>query len=105
MSSGIYLVRDDGRLVEMVEQSYGSEALLEELLELYPNLLNGERVDREALDEWLVIIRQDGGGFEDSRTDLWASNRIFLDRDAVPTLVEIDFSVAPQLRQGTVGQL
>ncbi|MEM9245657.1 MAG: hypothetical protein AAGA67_07960 [Cyanobacteria bacterium P01_F01_bin.153] len=105
MSSGIYLVRDDGRLVEMVEQSYGSEALLEELLELYPNLLNGERVDREALDEWLVIIRQDGGGFEDSRTDLWASNRIFLDRDAVPTLVEIDCSVDPQIRQGTVGHL
>ncbi|MEM9771971.1 MAG: hypothetical protein AAF889_10340 [Cyanobacteria bacterium P01_D01_bin.73] len=104
MSSGIYLVRDDGRLVEMVEQSYGSEALLEELLERYPNLLNGERVDRGALDEWLVIVRQDGVGFEES-TDLWTSKRIFLDRDGVPTLVEIDCSVDSRVRQGTVGHL
>lgn len=104
MSSGIYLVRDDGRLVEMVEQSYGSETLLEELLELYPNLLNGERVEGEDLDEWLVIVRQNGG-FDDDRADLWASNRIFLDRDGVPTLVEIDCSLDPRVRQGTVGHL
>ena len=32
MSGGIYLVQGDGQLVEMAQQDYGSEDLLQELL-------------------------------------------------------------------------
>jgi hypothetical protein len=39
---GIYLIQDNGQLVEMLEQPYDSEALLQELLAKYPNLLAGD---------------------------------------------------------------
>lgn len=45
MSPGIYLVGDDGALVEMNEQPYDSEAVLQGLLERYPNLLAGDQMD------------------------------------------------------------
>lgn len=86
MSSGIYLVRDDGRLVEMTEQAYGSVALLQELVEAHPSLLSGAR---EAASDWLAIVRQNAPGLEDDRGDRWSLDRVFLDRDGVPTLVEI----------------
>jgi len=34
---GIYLIRDGGELVEMTEQPYGTEELLQKLLADYPN--------------------------------------------------------------------
>ena len=39
MGGGIYLVQGDGGLVEMAEQDYASEGLLQELLAKHPNLL------------------------------------------------------------------
>ena len=39
-SRGIFLLREDDELVEMQEQAYDSERLLQELLARYPNLLS-----------------------------------------------------------------
>jgi hypothetical protein len=41
MSGGMFLIDNDGRLVEMNEEAYDSEELLQGLLAQYPNLLNG----------------------------------------------------------------
>jgi len=38
MFTGMFLIQDDGRLVEMEERPYPSEDLLQELLAKYPNL-------------------------------------------------------------------
>ena len=35
MKGGIFLIQDDGQLIEMSEQKYDSEDLLQELLEKY----------------------------------------------------------------------
>jgi hypothetical protein len=35
MASGVFLIEDDGQLVEMLEQSYDSENLLQDLLANY----------------------------------------------------------------------
>ena len=45
MSSGMFLIQADGQLVEMSEQPYDSEDLLQELLAKYPNLLAGDQID------------------------------------------------------------
>ena len=39
MQGGIYLLQDNGQLVDMKAQAYDSEALLQELLATYPRLL------------------------------------------------------------------
>ncbi|XGV89002.1 MAG: hypothetical protein ACAF42_08605 [Limnothrix sp. BL-A-16] len=89
MSSGIYFVRNDGRLVEMMEQPYGSVTLLQELLETYPNLLAGDRSLINRDQDWLAITRQNTVTFDDERDDRWSLDRIFLDRSGVPTVVEV----------------
>ncbi len=46
MAGGVYLIQGDGGLVEMTEQTYGSEDKLQEMLVQHPNLLAG---DEEAV--------------------------------------------------------
>lgn len=58
MSGGIYLIQDDGQLVEMTGQRYDSEALLQELLEKYPNLLAGDQIDSAVPRRWLLVSRE-----------------------------------------------
>ncbi len=55
----MFLLRDDGPLVEMQEQGYESEALLQDLLARYPNLLGGDQIDSSAPRRWLLTLRRD----------------------------------------------
>jgi len=45
MTSGMFLIQNDGSLIEMGEQAYTSEDHLQELLATYPNLLAGNQID------------------------------------------------------------
>jgi len=45
MSGIIYLIGDNNELIELKEQQYDSEDVLQELLAKYPNLLAGDQVD------------------------------------------------------------
>ena len=45
MSGGVFLIQKDGQLVEMSEESYGSEADFQELLAKYPNVLAGNQIN------------------------------------------------------------
>lgn len=54
----IFLIQGKQQLVEMKEESYDSEALLQELLAKYPNLLAGDQIDSKAPRRWLLIARE-----------------------------------------------
>lgn len=45
MKAGVFLIQEDGGLVEMSEAPYPSEAILQELIARYPNLLVGDQID------------------------------------------------------------
>ncbi len=45
MGRGIYLIEDDDKLVELREQPYNSENLIQRLLVQYPDLLAGDQMD------------------------------------------------------------
>jgi hypothetical protein len=105
MSGSIFVLHEDGRLDEMTERPYDSEALLQELLAKYPNLLAGEQMDDEQPRQWLLVSREMGvPGGEDSG-DRWSLDHLFLDQDAVPTLVEVKRSSDTRLRREVVGQM
>jgi hypothetical protein len=59
MSGGIFLIQSGG-LVEMTEQPYDTEAVLQDLLAKYPNLLAGDQMDGAALRRWLLVKREMG---------------------------------------------
>lgn len=105
MGSVIYLIRDDGELVEMTEQEYDSEALLQELLAKYPKLLAGDQMDSDNPRRWLFISREAGVPDEEEGSNRWAVDHLFLDQDGIPTLVETKRSSDTRLRREVVGQM
>ena len=58
MRGGVYLIQEDGGLVEMTERAYDSEDLLQELLAQYPNLLAGDQMDGLEPRRWLLVSRE-----------------------------------------------
>jgi hypothetical protein len=54
VSRGIFLIGADERLVEMREQPYDSEELLQRLLASYPSLLAGDLVNPVNPRKWLL---------------------------------------------------
>ena len=105
MGSAIYLIQDGTQLVEMTEQPYESEDLLQKLLASYPNLLAGEQIDSTAPRRWLLVSREMEVPFEEDGCDRWSLDHLFLDQDGIPTFVEVKRSTNTQIRREVVGQM
>lgn len=105
MSGGIFLIQSDGQLVEMKEQLYDTEAVLQELLAKYPNLLAGDQMDGTAPRRWLLISREMGVPDDEEEVDPWSLDHLFLDQVAIPTLVEVKRSSDTRIRREVVGQM
>jgi hypothetical protein len=105
MSGGIFLIGSGGDLVEMKEQPYDTEAVLQELLARYPNLLAGDQMDGAAPRRWLLISREMGVPSGEEGGDRWSQDHLFLDQDAIPTLIEVKRSSDTRIRREVVGQM
>ena len=105
MSRGIFLIDDKEKLVELREQPYDSEAVLQRLLADYPSLLAGDLVDRLHPRRWLLVAREISVPGEQGGTGRWSLDHLFLDQDAVPTLVEVKRSSDTRIRREVVGQM
>ncbi len=105
MGGGIYLIQDDDRLVEMIEQAYDTEDRLQELLEKYPNLVAGDQIDRATPRQWLLISREMSLPTDDEANGQWSFEHLFLDQNAIPTLVAVKHSQEARIRREIVGQM
>ncbi|HMD96251.1 MAG TPA: hypothetical protein VKM93_02820 [Terriglobia bacterium] len=105
MAGGIYLIQEGGKLVEMAEQPYDSEALLQSLIEKYPALLAGDQIDNKILRHWLLVSREASIPSAEDGSGRWAVDHLFLDQDAVPTLIEVKRSTDTRVRREVVGQM
>jgi len=105
MPGSIYLIQGKGKLVEMNEEDYKSEDLLQTLLADYPNLLAGDQIDSEVPRRWLLIRREIPIPSEEEGAGRWALDHLFLDQDGIPTLVEVKRSTDSRIRREVVGQM
>ncbi len=105
MGGGMYLVQGDGGLVEMNEQPYDSEDLLQSLLAEYPNLLAGNQMSVADPRRWLLISREMPLASEEDGGVRWSVDHLFLDQDAIPTIVEVKRSTDTRIRREVVGQM
>ena len=92
-------------LVEMAEEAYASEDLLQELLAKYPNLLAGDQIDATEPRRWLLVSREMSLASEEDGAGRWSVDHLFLDQDAVPTIVEVKRSTDTRIRREVVGQM
>lgn len=103
MSGGIFLL-SGGKLMEMREQAYDSEALLQEWLAKYPELLVGEQLAGSPR-RWLLVRREAGVPDQEGGGSRWSLDHLFIDQEAVPTLVEVKRSEDTRIRREVVGQM
>jgi hypothetical protein len=101
----IYLLDGDSKLVAMEESPYDSETLLHTLLADHPDLLAGDQINDEEPRRWLLVTREMTVPGEQDGAGRWYLNHLFLDQDAVPTLVEVKRSTDTRIRREVVGQM
>lgn len=102
---GAYIVDGDGTLTEMSQAAYDSEDMLQGLLANYPDLLAGDQMDPEAPRRWLLVAREKSVPGDTDGPTRWSLDHLFVDQDAVPTLVEVKRATDARLRREVVGQM
>jgi hypothetical protein len=105
MNPGIFLIQNNEELVEMNEQPYDSEKLLQSWLAKYPALLVGNQIDAKEPRRWLFIEQECAVPSEEGGAGRWAIDNLFLDQDAIPTIVEVKRSTDTRIRREVVGQM
>jgi hypothetical protein len=100
--AGVFLKQGDA-LVPMTEAPYVAEAVLQELLERYPNLLTG--ADPDAGPAWLLIQREAAVALGSGAGPRGFLDHLFVDSAGVPTLVEVKRSSDSRVRREVVGQM
>jgi hypothetical protein len=100
----IFLLGETG-LVEMSEQPYDSEDLLQRLLAEHPSVLAGDQFTTEEPRRWLLVRREAGVPDGDDASARWSLDHLFLDQDGVPTLVEVKRSSDTRIQREVVGQM
>jgi hypothetical protein len=104
MSGSIFLLQHGSDLVEMREQLYDSEDLLQQLLENHPSLLAGDQTSGDPR-RWLLVRREASVPDEEGASGRWSLDHLYLDQDGIPTLVEVKRSTDTRIRREVVGQM
>lgn len=99
------MLQGEDELVPMFESAYDTEDVLQALVARFPDLLAGDQLAGDVPRRWLLVGREtalpdaeDGGG-------RWSVDHLFLDQDAIPTLVEVKRSSDTRIRREVVGQV
>jgi hypothetical protein len=100
----IFLVRGE-ELVELRASGYAREALLQELIARFPDLLASNGIESGSRRPWLLVGREPGLPDQEDGAARWAVDHLFLDQDAIPTLVEVKLVRDTRIRREVVGQL
>lgn len=105
MAGRIYLLNGESKLIAMEESPYDSETLLQKLLADHPDLLAGDQINAEEPRQWLLVTREMAVPGEQDGAGRWSLAPLFLDQDAIPTLVEVKRSSDTRIRREVIGQM
>src|SRR4051794_36639387 len=105
MSGDIFLLRGEDELLAMTETAYDTEDVLQALIAKFPDLLAGDQLAGGSARRWLLIGREAALPAEEDGAGRWSVDHLFLDQDAVPTLVEVKRSSDTRIRREVIGQM
>ncbi|HYW75805.1 MAG TPA: hypothetical protein VFA48_04165 [Gammaproteobacteria bacterium] len=89
----------------MSATAYTSEDVLQGLIARYPNLLAGGQMDSTNPRRWLLLSREASVPDNDEGSERWSLDHLFVDQEAIPTLVEVKRSSDTRLRREVVAQM
>jgi hypothetical protein len=105
MAEKIFLLNHNGELVEMSESGHLTENDFQKLLADYPSLISGDQIDKENPRRWLLVSREMGVADGQASGNRWSLDHLFIDQDAIPTLVEVKRGTDTRLRREVIGQI
>jgi hypothetical protein len=89
----------------MRETPYEAEKMLQELIAKFPSLLAGDQYSGDTPRRWLLVGREAALPDDDDAGGRWSVDHLFLDQEAVPTIVEVKRSSDTRIRREVVGQM
>ena len=98
MTERIYIRNVRGEIEPLAEQRFETEAILEELIALHPELLAGEQMRPDDPLRWILIKPQ-------MPIEGWAVDLLLIDQRSYPTLVEVKRGSNREIRRNIVGQM
>ena len=104
-TEGLFHIDSLGQLVAMAETPYAAEVILQELLESHADLLAGGQMTPHDPRRWALIEREQVVPDSAESAGRWSIDHLFVDQDAVPTLVEVKRSSDTRIRREVVGQM
>lgn len=105
MAEGIF-VQQGGKLVDMQPAPYVTEDDLQALLEDHSVLLAGDQIVGSGTPRRFLLVRREAGIPDaPAAAGRWSVDHVFIDQDAIPTLVEVKRSENTQIRREVVGQM
>ena len=104
MTDRMYLL-GEGTIEPLIEDSYESEDALQELVANHPSLLDGDQISPGNPRRWLLIRREMGIADSADSGNRWSVDHLFIDQDAIPTLVEVKQNSDTRIRREVVGQM
>jgi hypothetical protein len=105
MDDDVIFVRRGEDLVPLAAAPYEAEDALQALLVSHPQLLADYQMSRNSPRRFLLVRREAPVPDRDGGAGRWSRDHLFLDQDAVPTLVEVKRSADTQIRREVVGQM
>lgn len=105
MAGSIFFVNENEQIIPLKEAKYESEDLFQQLIEQYPDILVGDQITPDQPRKWIFISREMGVPEHESGGAQWFLDHLFIDQDAIPTLVEVKRSTDTRIRREVVAQM
>ncbi len=104
-AEGLFHVDSHGTLHSLRPTPFEAEDVLQALLETHPDLLAGGQMTPDEPRRWALVKREQGVPDREDASTRWSVDHLFVDQDAVPTLVEVKRSTDTRIRREVVGQM
>ena len=104
MSEALYIQHGE-KLIRVELDAYSCENDFQILLASHPDLLAGDQIDPFNPRQWLLVAREAAILSEEGGNDRWSLDLLFIDQEAIPTLVEVKRKSDTRLRREVVGQM
>lgn len=101
----LFHIAVDGSFSEMRAHPYDNEDHIQRLLAEYPNILGGDAYSGAAPRRWALIAREMPVPDPESSDRRWSLDHLYVDQDAIPTLVEVKRSRDTRSRREVIGQM
>lgn len=105
MGNKIFLLDENSDVQLLSESKFGSESELQLIIEKFSEVMSQGASGNLSTRKWLLAKREQGVPSGENESNRWYLDHLFLDQDAIPTIIEVKRSTDTRLRREVVGQV